>query len=57
MNTPTDSTTCQMSVGLIQEALYWVSSGKFFNVEETDCIAKGDLTCTIAILKTPLHTS
>ena len=49
--------TCQMSVGLIQEALLWVSNGKFFNVEETECIAKGDMTCTIAIEKTPLRSS
>jgi len=45
---------CQMAVGLLQEALYWVSGGKYFNVEETHCIAKGDKTCTIAIDKTPM---
>ncbi|MEI7846234.1 MAG: 4-vinyl reductase [Chloroflexota bacterium] len=45
---------CHMAVGVIQEALYWVSGGKFFNVEETLCIAKGDATCTIVIDKTPV---
>jgi predicted hydrocarbon binding protein len=28
--------------------------GKYFNVEETLCIAKGDATCTIDIDKEPL---
>jgi len=45
---------CQMAVGLLQEALYWVSGGKYYGVEEIQCIAKGDLTCTIAIDKTPM---
>ena len=43
-----------MAVGLLQEGLYWVSGGKYFNVEETDCIAKGDLACTIMIDKVPM---
>lgn len=51
----TNTATCQMAVGLIQEALIWISGGKNFNVEETECIAKGDLTCTIAIDKTPMY--
>jgi predicted hydrocarbon binding protein len=42
------------AVGLLQEALYWVSSGKFYNIEELDCIAKGDKACVIAIDKQPL---
>ncbi len=45
---------CQLAVGVLQEALYWVSSGKFFTVEETACIGKGDLVCTIVIDKQPL---
>ena len=45
---------CHLAVGLLQEALYWVSGGKVFNVEETACIAKGDPACTISIDKTPL---
>lgn len=48
------SPVCQMAVGLVQEALYWVSGGKFYNVEETRCIAAGDPTCTIAFEKTPM---
>lgn len=44
---------CHLAVGLLQEALYWLSGGKVFNVEETACIAKGDPACTITIDKTP----
>ena len=33
---------CHLAVGLLQEALYWVSGGKVFNVEEKTCIAAGD---------------
>ena len=45
---------CHLAVGLLQEALYWLSGGKVFNVEETACIARGDTTCTIVIDKIPL---
>jgi len=39
---------------LIQEALYWVSGGKYFQVEEKTCIACGDSACTIVIDQTPM---
>ena len=42
---------CHLAVGLLQESLYWLSGGKIFNVEETQCIARGDPACTIAIDK------
>ena len=45
---------CHLAVGLIQEALYWVSGGKVFNVEETNCIANGGAVCTIVIDKNPI---
>ncbi len=45
---------CHLAVGLLQETLYWVSGGKFFSVEETQCIARGDETCTIIIDQNPL---
>jgi len=45
---------CQLAVGVLQEALYWVSNGKYFTVEETTCIAKGDPSCTLVIYKQPL---
>lgn len=45
---------CHLAVGLLQEALYWVSGGKVFNVEEKTCIAAGDKTCTIVIDQSPI---
>jgi predicted hydrocarbon binding protein len=45
---------CHLAVGLLQEALYWVSGGKVFNVEETACIAAGSSTCTLEIDQTPI---
>ena len=45
---------CHLAVGLLQEALYWVSGGKVFDVEETACIACGDPFCTIKIDTVPL---
>ena len=45
---------CHLAVGLLQEALYWVSGGKVFNVEEVTCVAAGDETCTILIDRSPV---
>ena len=50
-----DSPVCHLSIGLLQESLYWVSSGKYYSVEETHCIAKGDPKCIIVVDKTPLE--
>ena len=49
-----DEPVCHLAVGLLQEALYWLSGGKIFNVEETACIARGDGACTIVIDRVPL---
>jgi predicted hydrocarbon binding protein len=49
-----DLPVCHLAVGLIQEALYWATGGKWFSVEETTCIAKGDPVCTIMIDKRPM---
>jgi predicted hydrocarbon binding protein len=46
--------SCHLTVGLLQESLNWVSNGKYFNVHETHCIAKGDSTCTFVANKKPL---
>lgn len=43
---------CYLEVGMLQEALYWMSGGKFFTVDEIQCKANGDSSCTIAIMKT-----
>ena len=45
---------CHLAVGLLQEALYWLSGGKVFHVEEVTCVATGDETCTIVIDKSPI---
>ena len=50
----THDPVCHLAVGLLQEALYWVSGGKVFNVEEQTCIAAGDKDCTILIDQTPI---
>jgi V4R domain len=44
---------CHLAVGILEEALYWVSCGRQFSVAETRCIARGDPTCTIQIEKQP----
>ena len=46
---------CHLAVGLLQEALYWLSGGKVFNVEEQTCIASGDAVCTIMIDQSPIY--
>lgn len=50
----TSEPVCHLAVGLLQEALYWLSGGKVFNVEEQTCIAAGDETCTIVVDHTPI---
>jgi len=45
---------CQFLVGMLQEALYWVSGGKFYNVVEETCIAQGNPACLIVIDRDPL---
>ena len=50
-----DTAICHLAVGLLQEALYWISGGKHFHIEETNCIAKGDPRCTLVIQKQPLE--
>lgn len=50
----TEEPVCHLAVGLLQEALYWLSGGKVFNVEETACHARGDKECIITIHKAPL---
>lgn len=50
----TNDSVCHLAVGLLQESLYWLSGGKIFNVEETECIARGDPACTILVDKIPI---
>ena len=51
----TDHPACHLAVGLLQEALNWLSGGKYYLVTESHCIARGDETCTIVIDKTPMN--
>lgn len=48
-----DGPACHLAVGLIQEALYWATGGKYFNIEEIACVANGAANCTIRIEKVP----
>lgn len=48
-----DQPCCDLAVGLLQEALYWVSGGKTFAVREAACCAVGDPQCIILIDKEP----
>jgi len=45
---------CHLAVGLLEQALDWVSRGHRFKVEQISCIAVGDETCTLAITKKPV---
>ncbi len=45
---------CSLPAGLAEEALYWLSGGKMFNVEEVACIARGDPACVVQVDETPL---
>ena len=45
---------CSLPAGLAEEALYWLSGGKMFNVEEVACIARGDPACIVQVDETPL---
>jgi predicted hydrocarbon binding protein len=49
-----DVPCCHLAVGWLQEALFWVSGGKCFEVEEQKCIASGDRACTIVIDRAPM---
>jgi predicted hydrocarbon binding protein len=40
---------------MLQEALFWLTGGKSFLVEETQCIARGDNACTIQLPRQPLE--
>jgi predicted hydrocarbon binding protein len=51
----TDSPACHLLVGWLQEAMYWVSCGKHFCVEEIECTAQGDPACIIRIDKQPIE--
>jgi predicted hydrocarbon binding protein len=45
---------CHGGLGLLQEGLHWLTSGKNMRVEEIKCIAMGDPSCIYVIEKRPL---
>lgn len=45
---------CYLAVGTLQEALYWLSGGRDFRVEEVDCVGRGDNVCSFLIDPTPI---
>jgi len=45
---------CWTEVGLLQEAMFWVSGGRNVAVEEVQCIAQGSPSCSYAVQKHPL---
>jgi predicted hydrocarbon binding protein len=47
--------SCALAVGFIQEAMYWISGGRQYRVEETQCIAAGGSACVIQIDKLPIE--
>jgi predicted hydrocarbon binding protein len=50
-----DKPVCFIAVGLLQEALKWVSGGNEFRVNESKCVATGDDVCEFVIQKTPTN--
>lgn len=50
----TDRPICYIAVGILQEALRWVSGGLEFRIEELDCIAMGAESCVFKIDKEPI---
>jgi hypothetical protein len=49
-----DSPCCHLLVGVLQEALFWLSCGRNYRVEEISCVAKGDSACSILIDRHPI---
>jgi predicted hydrocarbon binding protein len=50
-----DRPVCFVAVGLIQEAMKWVSGGNEFRVNESRCVAMGDEVCEFVVQKTPVN--
>jgi len=50
----TDKPVCHTAVGIIQEALKWVSGGCEFKIEMQSCIACGDQMGELRIYKEPM---
>lgn len=53
-NRHSDKPVCHTAVGIIQEALKWLSGGREFKVEMKSCMACGDPMGELRILKQPI---
>ncbi len=49
-----DHPICFIAVGILQEALWWVSGEEEFRIEETQCVAMGAEACIFKIDKEPI---
>ena len=49
-----DAPICRAQVGLLQEAMHWVTGGQHVAVDEIECLAQGAPSCTYAVEKRPL---
>jgi hypothetical protein len=49
-----DKPVCHTAVGIIQEAMKWMSGGREFKIEMLDCIACGADIGRLKIYKEPL---
>lgn len=49
-----DSACCHLTVGLIQESLFWLSGGHSYPVNETECLAAGGDACVFEIGRQPI---
>jgi hypothetical protein len=45
---------CNLAMGFLQEAMFWASGGKYFEVAEKSYVARDDYACTIQIDRIPL---
>lgn len=50
----TDRPVCFIAVGILQEALRWVSGGLEFRVDEIECVSMGAKACVFRIDKEPI---
>lgn len=52
---PTSPVLCSLLMGMFQEFMQWLGSGRFFPVRETQCVAQGSPCCRFEISRKPLE--
>lgn len=48
-----DSPVCFGTAGIVHEALHWLTEKEGFRVTETECVVRGDDSCTFAVSRQP----